>query len=116
MEEDRRHIRILSLDGGGVKGHTSLLILKDIVRTIMIEYCLPQEPLPCEVFDLITGASTGGLIAIMIGRLRMSIDKCLREYEAIGLRVLASAGVPAPSTAPRLLIFAPFKTRSVDCW
>jgi len=30
-----------------------------------------SEIRPCEVFDLICGTSTGGLIAIMLGRLEM---------------------------------------------
>ncbi|KAG9036253.1 hypothetical protein FS837_001708 [Tulasnella sp. UAMH 9824] len=35
---------------------------------------------PCEYFDLIGGTSTGGLIAIMLGRLRMSIPECIDAY------------------------------------
>ncbi|KAF2741815.1 FabD/lysophospholipase-like protein [Sporormia fimetaria CBS 119925] len=35
---------------------------------------------PCEVFDLIGGTSTGGLIAIMLGRLEMDVDDCIAAY------------------------------------
>ena len=87
MSQDRatggapRSLRILSLDGGGVKGYSSLLILKRILRTIAYKNELPTEPLPCDVFDLMVGTSTGGLIAIMLGRLHMSVDECLAQYE-----------------------------------
>jgi patatin-like phospholipase/acyl hydrolase len=62
--------RILSLDGGGVRGLSSLLILREVMEEIGRKADAPA-PLPCEYFDLIGGTSTGGLIAIMIGRLRM---------------------------------------------
>ena len=70
-------LRILSLDGGGVRGISTLYILKDLMRQIAREYAannpgIPDiSPLPCEYFDLICGTSTGGLIALMLGRLRM---------------------------------------------
>ncbi|KAJ5966691.1 hypothetical protein N7501_002939 [Penicillium viridicatum] len=35
---------------------------------------------PCDVFDLIGGTSTGGLIAIMLGRLEMGVDECILAY------------------------------------
>ncbi|KFY85790.1 hypothetical protein V498_07664 [Pseudogymnoascus sp. VKM F-4517 (FW-2822)] len=38
----------------------------------------PQEP--WEYFDLIGGTSTGGIIAIMLGRLRMTIPECITAY------------------------------------
>ncbi|KAF4437154.1 hypothetical protein F53441_13112 [Fusarium austroafricanum] len=80
-------LRILSLDGGGIKGYASLLVLKRIFRTMVTENGLDKEPLPCEVFDLIVGTSTGGLIAIMLGRLRLSIDECLLQYNKTGMAV-----------------------------
>ena len=35
---------------------------------------------PCDYFDLICGTSTGGLIALMLGRLRMTVDECIDTY------------------------------------
>jgi len=52
--------RLLSLDGGGIKGMTILLILKRIFRTIQRDQNLPDLPRPCDYFDLIGGTSTGG--------------------------------------------------------
>ena len=47
--------------------------------------------LPCHYFDYIAGTSTGGLIGIMLGRLRMNIDDCISEYEALGGKVFAKS-------------------------
>ncbi len=80
-------LRILSLDGGGVKGYTSLLILQRIFRQIKNEQGLAKMPLPRDVFDLIIGTSTGGIIAVMLGRLGMSIEDCLKHYRHLGTEV-----------------------------
>lgn len=63
--------RILSLDGGGVRGLSSLLILQNLMKEVRRVKNLDHDPLPCQYFDLMGGTSTGGLIAIMLGRLRM---------------------------------------------
>jgi patatin-like phospholipase/acyl hydrolase len=99
MENAQRphNLRILSLDGGGVKGYTSLLILWRIMRTLCEESSESDQPLrPCDVFDLIVGTSTGGLIAVMLGQLRMTVDECIKCYEIVGKRVF---GKP-PSFGP----------------
>src|ERR1700724_3150103 len=62
--------RILSLDGGGVRGLSSLLILRNIMEEVARRNDI-AEARPCEYFDLIGGTGTGGLIAIMLRRLRM---------------------------------------------
>ncbi|KAF3062292.1 Calcium-independent phospholipase A2-gamma [Daldinia childiae] len=80
-------LRVLSLDGGGIKGYTSLIILQRIFRTLQdIKPCDPPLK-PCQVFDLIVGTSTGGLIAIMLGRLEMSIEEAINQYEVVGQKV-----------------------------
>ncbi|KAF2000562.1 FabD/lysophospholipase-like protein [Amniculicola lignicola CBS 123094] len=82
-----KSLRVLCLDGGGIKGYTSLLILKRIFSTMMAEGNLKEIPRPCDVFDLIVGTSTGGLIAVMLGRLHMTIDECITKYEQLGKSV-----------------------------
>ncbi len=78
---DQTPLRLLSLDGGGVRGLSSLYILQDLMRQIAREHGANNpdapkiSPRPCEYFDLIGGTSTGGLIALMLGRLRMVIQR-----------------------------------------
>lgn len=69
-------LKLLSLDGGGIRGLSSLIILKYLMKRVN-----PQNPpKPCDYFDLIGGTSTGGLIALMLGRLRMDVDTCIEKY------------------------------------
>jgi patatin-like phospholipase/acyl hydrolase len=78
MATDRTEIthwpRILSLDGGGVRGLSSLLILREIMEEIERQTGV-EGAKPCQYFDLIGGAGTGGLIAIMLGRLQMVLSQ-----------------------------------------
>jgi patatin-like phospholipase/acyl hydrolase len=69
-------------DGGGVRGLSSLIILKHLMRQVDRD----NPPKPCEYFDLIGGTSTGGLIAIMLGRLNMDIDSCIEAYKSLSER------------------------------
>jgi patatin-like phospholipase/acyl hydrolase len=39
-----------------------------------------QNVMPHDIFDLVTGTSTGGLIAIMLGKLGMTIEECIKTY------------------------------------
>ncbi|KAM7194668.1 Acyl transferase/acyl hydrolase/lysophospholipase [Naviculisporaceae sp. PSN 640] len=74
---------LLSLDGGGVRGLSALLILRRIMRQVNHLRRVNDRYLelkPCDVFDLIGGTSTGGLIAIMLGRLEMDVESCLSAY------------------------------------
>lgn len=71
----RHRPRILSLDGGGVRGLSSLLILREIMEEVGRRVKAHEPALPCQYFDLIGGTGTGGLIAIILGRLRMVISR-----------------------------------------
>ncbi|KAK7894536.1 hypothetical protein LTR67_006297 [Exophiala xenobiotica] len=132
---------LLSFDGGGIRGLSSLFILKELmvqIQKIEMEadpnhathsfypleerapivnakpianekrkksLSFPLSPrispsdkqperngpeykyLPCHYFDFIVGTSTGGLIAMMLGRLRMSVGHCIEEYITLGAEV-----------------------------
>ena len=49
-------LHILCLDGGGIRGLSSLFILRSIMEGINQD----KPPKPCEYFDMIGGTSTGG--------------------------------------------------------
>jgi patatin-like phospholipase/acyl hydrolase len=69
---------VLVMDGGGLRGVIACRILK------VIEEALPKkEQRICDIFDLIIGTSTGGLLAIGLGRLNYLVDTCDKLYETI---------------------------------
>lgn len=100
-------LRILSLDGGGVRGYSMLILLQELMHRTFVEINgeapRDHESLkPCEVFDLIVGTGTGGLISIMLGRLRMDLETCQKVYVRMTRKVFQTdktiAGIPYKST------------------
>jgi patatin-like phospholipase/acyl hydrolase len=67
----KESVRILCLDGGGFKGLSSLVILKELMAQISGQYGNTLKLRPCDYFDLICGTGTGGLIAIILERLQL---------------------------------------------
>ncbi|KAH7907766.1 acyl transferase/acyl hydrolase/lysophospholipase [Hygrophoropsis aurantiaca] len=76
---------ILSLDGGGFRGLSCLIILSQLMRGL-VEGDPDEEPIPspCQIFDLICGTSTGGLIAILLGRLGLDCSTAISIYKKLG--------------------------------
>ncbi|KAL4869992.1 hypothetical protein BDV12DRAFT_166821 [Aspergillus spectabilis] len=100
-------LRILSLDGGGVRGYSMLILLQELMHRIYVETegkppRRDQIPKPCDYFDLIAGTGTGGLIALMLGRLRLDLETCKDVYVRMTRRVFETdktfAGIPFRST------------------
>ncbi|MCU0394226.1 MAG: patatin-like phospholipase family protein [Thermoflexibacter sp.] len=54
--------KILSIDGGGIKGLYSAIILQHLEE----EFCIKQGKTISDYFDMICGTSTGGLIALAL--------------------------------------------------
>ncbi|KAL1613360.1 hypothetical protein SLS54_010691 [Diplodia seriata] len=98
---DRTDIRFA--DGGGVRGYSMLILLQELMHRTYVEIHgkAPKRheiPKPCEHFDLIAGTGTGGLIAIMLGRLRLDLETCKDVYVRMTKRVFETdktiAGIP----------------------
>ncbi|KAJ7845248.1 FabD/lysophospholipase-like protein [Mycena olivaceomarginata] len=66
-----------------------LLILEHLMYKLKVAENLPDIPHPCNYFDLIGGTSTGGLIALMLGRLRMSIADSKEAYGRLAKEVFS---------------------------
>jgi patatin-like phospholipase/acyl hydrolase len=97
---------LLSLDGGGIKGISTLWILKTImdkVKEIEKQKGLntSDEPrFPVDYFHMAAGTSTGGIIALMLFRLRMSPDQAISEYMKIGPAVFGKEAKSGPAKFP----------------
>jgi patatin-like phospholipase/acyl hydrolase len=57
---DTEGLCLLSLDGGGVRGLSTLMILETLMAKINSKRQVAAKP--CEIFDLIGGTSTGGYL------------------------------------------------------
>ena len=95
------------IDGGGVRGYSMLILLQELMYKTYNETegrppTRGQIPKPCEYFDLIAGTGTGGLIAIMLGRLRLDLETCKDVYVRMTRKVFETdktfAGIPYRST------------------
>jgi patatin-like phospholipase/acyl hydrolase len=75
-------LRILSIDGGGIKGAfpaALLAHLEESLKTPIVDY-----------FDLIAGTSTGGIIALGLG-LGLSPSEMLKFYEGQGSTIFPAS-------------------------
>ncbi|KAG6691553.1 hypothetical protein I3842_10G068800 [Carya illinoinensis] len=77
----KQGLRILSMDGGGMKGMATVQILKEIEKGTGKQIH--------EMFDLICGTSTGGMLAVALGVKLMTLERCEEIYKNLGKLVFA---------------------------
>ncbi|KAL9999758.1 putative phospholipase A(1) [Helianthus debilis subsp. tardiflorus] len=77
----KQGLRILAMDGGGMKGLATVRILKEIENGTGKRIH--------EMFDLICGTSTGGMLAVALGIKLMSLEQCEDIYKNLGKLVFA---------------------------
>ena len=94
--------RILSIDGGGVRGAIAIAFLQRMEAVLRERYGRPDMVLS-DYFDLIGGTSVGSIIAagLALGR---SADDVAATFDVMGPRMFRSAGFRIPLIQAR---FAP---------
>jgi predicted acylesterase/phospholipase RssA len=76
---------LLSLDGDGVRGLSQVLLVESLVNAVCTKIGVQVDPY--QVFDLIGGCSMGGVLAVMLSRLRMQAHKAREAYKLIAKEV-----------------------------
>ncbi|KAI3391247.1 hypothetical protein diail_7682, partial [Diaporthe ilicicola] len=79
--------RLLALDGGGVRGVMSLVVLKELMKRVQKRKGLDKEPRPVDYFELAAGTSTGGIIGVMLFRLHMTASDAIEQYKQLSEEV-----------------------------
>lgn len=71
LSAESRGARILCFDDGGIRCLSSLFILHQLMEKLRERSNIGVAPEPWQHFDLICGTGFGGILALMLGRLRM---------------------------------------------
>jgi hypothetical protein len=90
---------LLSLDGDGIRGLSALLVVESLVNAICVK--IGQQVDPHQIFDLMGGSSLGGVIAVMLGRLRMQAHRAREAYKQIAKQVFLNKRDFAASRDPK---------------
>eukprot|EP00186_Timspurckia_oligopyrenoides_P002214 CAMPEP_0182448056 /NCGR_PEP_ID=MMETSP1172-20130603/23142_1 /TAXON_ID=708627 /ORGANISM="Timspurckia oligopyrenoides, Strain CCMP3278" /LENGTH=933 /DNA_ID=CAMNT_0024644773 /DNA_START=665 /DNA_END=3466 /DNA_ORIENTATION=- len=99
--EGQRGLRVLCIDGGGTRAVMSFEMLKHLKRITGSEIH--------ELFDVICGTSTGGIVAASIGLMHKSVEDVEKLYRGLIGRIFDKK----PVSAPKLLFTRAFYDTAV---
>ncbi len=88
LSNDGQPKRILSLDGGGLRGIFTVALLQKIEQLLKERHGGDEKFRLCDYFDLIAGTSTGAIIAAALA-IGWTADEIKERYETLGRRVFA---------------------------
>ncbi|PVF94411.1 hypothetical protein CPB86DRAFT_740622 [Serendipita vermifera] len=72
-------VNLLSIDGG-FSGLIALFVLKEIFQRLKYDLKSEEDVLPCDWFDMMIGTDTGGIVALLLGPLRMTLEQAITAY------------------------------------
>ena len=76
-----RGVRVLCMDGGGIRGVSTIRMLRRLEQG--------TGKRVHELFDLICGTSTGGILAMAVGVHNHSLDRCDEIYRDLGAQIFS---------------------------
>ncbi|PVF99685.1 hypothetical protein CPB86DRAFT_689347, partial [Serendipita vermifera] len=65
---------------GGFSGLSSLFILKEIFRRLQHDLKSQEDLRPCDWFDMMIGTDTGGIVVLLLGALKMTLEQAITAY------------------------------------
>ena len=81
LPKPAKPLRILTIDGGGLQGILTLLVLDKLLSAIALNNGVDDnKPRPCYVFDVIAGIGPGGWLTLLLGRFQMDVSSALAEW------------------------------------
>jgi patatin-like phospholipase/acyl hydrolase len=83
---------VLCIDGGGIRGVVPLSILEKLDH-LMIDVAEDfSDTKPADMFDLMVGTSTGGILAVLLGALQLPVPECMEIYRDLSHVIFPSVG------------------------
>ena len=82
-----RGVRILCMDGGGIRGMSTIQMLRRLEKG--------TGKRVHELFDLVCGTSTGGILAMAVGVHNHSLDRCDEIYRDLGQQIFSNRAPPS---------------------
>ena len=71
-----------------MRGLSTLIILRALLCLVNKDLTGKDVPIPPkDVFDVIVGTSTGGLIALMMVKLNLDVDQCIEQYRVLSREI-----------------------------
>lgn len=97
-----RPYRVLSIDGGGIRGIYSAVLLDGLAKRIAAANGAPKERLDVgKAFDLVVGTSTGALLSTALAS-GVALEEVIKLYKDQARHIFSN---PTPPSNPRMKFF-----------
>ncbi|KIM27338.1 hypothetical protein M408DRAFT_24562, partial [Serendipita vermifera MAFF 305830] len=97
-----KELCLLSLDAGGSRGISQLVILDHLMYRLNHDTRSNPPERPCTVFDIIGGVGSGGFIAILLVVFGLTAEDALEEFTDLSVNILDKQDIDAETRTAAL--------------